>query len=228
VSAIRKRQRGASVGFATLTVLLGYALIANEVEKPEGIAISLCFVVGIVVVSVVSRLSRTTEIRAERIEFDDAARRFIQDSLVHDARLNIIAKRPGLGDDAEYREKESVQRRLNPVPGPADVLFLEIDIVDPSEFRERLRVCGVDVGGHRVLRAESPAAPDAIAAILLAMRDAAGIRPHAYFEWSEGNPLLHMLRYILLGRGDTAPVVREIIREAEVDPDARPVIHVGG
>ncbi|MEI5583799.1 MULTISPECIES: amino acid transporter [unclassified Agromyces] len=228
VSAIRKRQRAASVGFAALTAILGYALIANEIEKPEGIVISLCFVLGIVVVSVVSRLSRTTEIRADRIEFDDAARRFIQDSLAYDSRLNIIAKRPGAGDDAEYREKEATQRRLNPVPGPADVLFLEIDIVDPSEFREHLHVRGVEVDGHRVLRAQSPAAPNAIAAILLAMRDAARIRPHAYFEWSEGNPLLHMLRYILLGRGDTAPVVREILREAEVDPEARPVIHVGG
>lgn len=108
------------------------------------------------------------------------------------------------------------------------MLFLEIHIVDPSEFREVLQVHGVEVGGHRVLRADSPAAPNAIAAILMAMRDAAGVYPHAYFEWSEGNPLMHMFRYFLLGRGDTAPVVREIIREAEKNPADRPVIHVGG
>jgi hypothetical protein len=228
ISAIRRRRGAAIVGFAVLTVILGYALVANVIEKPDGIAISAMFILGIVIVSVISRLSRTTEIRAERIEFDEAARRFIADSLVYDGRLSVIANRPGAGDAAEYADKEEVQRRLNPVPGRADVLFLEIHVVDPSEFREVLQVRGIEVDGYRVLRADSPAAPNAIAAILMAMRDATGVRPHAYFEWSEGNPLLHMVRYILLGRGDTPPVVREIIREVEKDPAERPVIHVGG
>ena len=228
ISAVRRRQPLSIVGFAILTGILGYALVANVIERPDGLAISAMFILGIVVVSIISRVSRTTEIRAERIEFDEAARRFIADSLVYDGQLNLIANRRGHGDAAEYAEKEETQRRLNPVPGLADVMFLEIDVVDPSEFREVLHVRGVEVDGHRVLRAESPAAPNAIAAILMAMRDATGVQPHAYFEWSEGNPLFHMVRYILLGRGDTPPVVREIIREVEKDPAERPVIHVGG
>ena len=63
--------------------------------------------------------------------------------------------------------------------------------------------------------------------LLLALRNATGIIPQAHFEWSEGNPLGHLFRYLILGRGDTAPVVREIIRQVEPDADRRPGIHVG-
>ncbi|OEJ55268.1 amino acid transporter [Streptomyces agglomeratus] len=228
VSSVRRRRRATATGFALLTVILLYALVYNIVDKPDGITISGMFIAGIIAVSLVSRVSRTTELRADRLVFDEAARRFITDTLAHDNSINIIANRRQAGDLAEYSDKEREQRGTNPVPGRADVLFLEIDVVDPSDFSETLTVHGVEVDGYRILRAEAPAAPNAIAAVLLALRDATGVQPHCYFAWAEGSPLMHMFRYFLIGRGDTAPVTREIIRSHEPDPTRRPGIHVGG
>jgi hypothetical protein len=228
ISAARAHRRRAAVGFAVLTLVLLYALIANVIEKPDGITISAMFIGGIIVISLISRVTRTTELRAERIEFDEPARRFLTESLRRDGRLHLVANQRQAGDKAEYDAKEAEQRRMNPVPGAADVLFLEIDVVDPSAFSDVLCVRGVQIDGHRILRTRSPAVPNAIAAILLALRDATRVVPQAHFEWAEGNPLGHLFRYLLFGRGDTAPVVREIIREVEPDPARRPGIHVGG
>lgn len=227
VSAIRKRQKWPSIGFGLLTAIMAFALVENIIEKPDGIVISAFFIGGIIVVSLVSRLRRTTELRASAVTFDARARAYVDESIASDGRLTIIAKRlrTEIGDD--YREKRSRQLDHGALPSSADVLFLVIEIVDPSEFGDELIVRGVQIEGHRILRAQSPAVPNAIAAILLALRDGTGVNPSIYFDWSEGNPIRHLLEYIVLGRGDTAPVVREILRETEGDPSKRPRVHVG-
>jgi hypothetical protein len=108
------------------------------------------------------------------------------------------------------------------------ILFLEIEISDASEFSEKITVKGVKVGEYRILRAQSAAVPNAIAAILLSIRDRTGKLPHAYFGWIEGNPIQYLLRFLLFGEGDTAVVTREVIRRSEKNPQRRPIIHVGG
>jgi len=90
-----------------------------------------------------------------------------------------------------------------------------------------LAVRGVEVGGHRVLRAEATAVPNGIAAFLFHVRDATGRRPGVYFDWGEGNPVLHLIRYVLTGHGDVPPLTREIIRRSEPDPARRPAVYVG-
>ncbi|MFD3843612.1 hypothetical protein ACFWWC_46585 [Streptomyces sp. NPDC058642] len=107
-------------------------------------------------------------------------------------------------------------------------LLLLLGAVFLLGFSETLSVHGVEVDGYRILRAEAPAAPNAIAAILLSLHETTGVQPHCFFAWAEGSPLTRMFRYFLLGRGDTAPVTREIIRQHQPDPARRPGIHVGG
>ncbi|HJQ28726.1 MAG TPA: amino acid transporter, partial [Rubrobacter sp.] len=118
--------------------------------------------------------------------------------------IHILANRRQTGDKRDYLSKEQEQRRYTYIPSDV-ILFLEVDVEDPSEFKDVLEVRGVNVDGYRVLRAESSTVPNAIAAFLLHLRDITGKETHCYFDWTQGNPLMHVFRYVLSGEGDTAP-----------------------
>ncbi|HJR60769.1 MAG TPA: hypothetical protein VJ813_15270 [Vicinamibacterales bacterium] len=212
-------------GYMILTLIFLYTTAVNIVERPDGLQIASFFIVTIIVTSLISRVMRSTELRVQGIDADQAAKAFLLEAA--GAPLRIIANRPDTGEPAEYEQKLREARDSHHLLPEERVLFIEVRPGDVSEFADRLDVKGVDVGGHHVLRCVSPAIPNAIAAILLHARDATGKIPHAYFGWTEGNPIVYLLKFLAFGEGDTAPVTREVLRQAEPDPMKRPRIHVG-
>ncbi|HEX6708743.1 MAG TPA: amino acid permease [Rubrobacter sp.] len=218
-----------TIAFGLVTIIFLYTLVANIIERPDGIKIASFFIVAIVIVSLASRVRRSLELRQEHIELDEKARRFIEEASDEGDEIHIIAHRRRFTDDPEeYARKLYEQREYNHIPKDVPVLFLEIDVEDPSEFEDVLDLRGVNVGGHKVLRGESTVVPNAIAAFLLYLRDETGKTPNCYLGWTEGNPFAYVIRYILFGEGDTAPVIHEVLREAEPNLERRPIIHVGG
>ncbi|NJR65341.1 MAG: amino acid transporter [Leptolyngbyaceae cyanobacterium CRU_2_3] len=226
LSVRRRRSKGGTIAFGTITLVFFYTTVVNIIERPEGIRIAACFIGAIILTSLVSRVWRSTEIRAERIEIDKTAQCFIAEE--NQGKIRLVANRLNVGDEQEYFLKEKEVREDNHIPLADSVLFLEIQISDASEFADIIRIKGVQVGEYRILRTQSAAVPNAIAAILLYIRDQTGQLPHAYFGWSEGNPIQYLLRFILFGEGDIPVVTREVLRKAEKDPKRRPAIHVGG
>lgn len=233
--AVRRRgSTRAAFGFGLVTLVFVYTTIANIVERPDGIKIASFFIASffiaaIVFTSLISRVWRSLELRQKRIELDDKAQEFLEAAASEGKQIHIVAHRRRLDDNAEeYARKIKEQREYNRIPEDQPVLFLEVDVEDASEFEDVLEVRGVEIGGHRVLRAESSAVPNAIAAFLLHVRDTSGKMSNCYFGWTEGNPIVYVLRYILFGEGDTAPVTHEVLREAEPIVERRPIIHVGG
>ncbi|MEK7725109.1 MAG: amino acid transporter [Acidobacteriota bacterium] len=225
ISSYRRNERK-WLGFLIIALIFVYTTIVNMVAQPSGIKIASMFILGIVVASFLSRALRSTEIRIDEIEFDEQAKEFIQEMC--EGEIRIVTNRREVGDVAEYRFKEHEKRVDNHIPAIDPIVFYEIDLGDASEFKGKLKIRGVDVEGYRILRTEAPAVPNAIAGLLMHLRDKTGKIPHVYFGWSEGNPIAYLIRYILFGEGDTAPVTREILRQAEDDPERRPNVHVGG
>jgi hypothetical protein len=213
--------------FSIITFVFIYTTLVNIYERPEGIRIASFFIGAIVVTSLVSRVWRSTELRVEHYELDEIAQRFFAE-MKREGPIRIIANRKNKGDEREYRLKEREVREDTHIPLDDDVYFLEVNVRDSSEFANVLKIRGAKVGRYKIFRADAPAVPNAIAAFLIHLRDRTGRIPHAYFGWAEGNPLHYLVRFILFGEGDIAPVTREVLRQAEHDPDHRPVVHVGG
>jgi hypothetical protein len=183
------------------------------------------FIASIILTSLISRVLRSTELRVTGVHPDAAAEEFLES--IGNAPIRLIANRPDTGLPQEYARKLRDAQESHHLTPDTRVLFLEVKPSDASLFSEVLTVEGVNVGGHHVLRCSSPAIPNAIAALLLFIRDRTRRIPHAYFGWTEGNPIAYLLKFLAFGEGDTAPVTREVLRQAEPDPELRPRIHVG-
>ena len=216
---------GRRLYFGAITAVFLYTTFVNVAERPEGLVIAAWFIAGIIGASLVSRVLRSTELRTQGVEYDDFARVFLESAAGHPVR--IIANRPDTGQPSEYAAKMREASLAHHLPEDARVLFLEVQPGDASNFSDVLRVSGRRVGGFEVLSVVSPAIPNAIAALLIDIRDRTGVIPHAYFGWTEGNPITYLLKFLAFGEGDTAPVTREVLRKAEPVPERRPRVHVG-
>ncbi|MFN8591726.1 MAG: hypothetical protein U0031_09735 [Thermomicrobiales bacterium] len=226
LAAHKAGQRTLTWAFAAIAAVFAYTTVVNVLERPDGIKIAGFFISAIVIVSLISRTVRSTELRSTAVDFDDLAEQWI-DAAGRNGQVRLIANHPDERNTREYLLKEREEREANHIPVGDPVMFLEVTVRDASEFASQVRVSGEEIGGFRVLRADGTAVPNAIAAVLLAIRDRTGARPHAYFGWVEGNPLKYLGRFVFFGEGDIAPTTREILRLAEPDPGRRPVIHVG-
>jgi len=226
ISARRRRQRRATVLFGLLVAILLYALVENIIAAPDGLAISALFIVAIIVLSLISRLTRAFELRVTDVELDPTAQLFIRDCARRTVRL--IANEPDARDPAEYSEKRRQILRDHDLTDDQDFIFVEVTVADPSEFATRLDVHGLVMHKkYRVLTLESATVPNALAALLLHVRDTTNRQPHLYLEWTEGHPAVNLLQFMMFGVGEVAPVTREVLRRAEPDRDRRPHVHAG-
>lgn len=225
LSARRQRQRRRTVGFGIIAVVFVYTTVANIFERPEGIRIAGLFIAGIIVISLLSRVLRSFELHATHVHLDRQALEFMSNTLT--GPIGIIAHEPLRLTAEAYRDKLTSAIEVSHLPVDYEALFLEVIVDDSSDFETELQVRGVTRHGYPVLEVHAPVVPNTIASVLLHIRDVTGLMPHIYFRWTEGNPVMNLLRFLFLGEGEIAPVTREVLRKAEPDVTRRPWVHVG-
>ncbi|BDG17760.1 MULTISPECIES: amino acid transporter [Thermus] len=227
LSAQREGRREARY-FQALLPVFAYVLVANVVERPDGVRIASFFIAATLLLSFLSRALRSFELRVEAFQLDEMAERLVASLVEQEAPLRLVAHRPERGGRSVYWDKERRIREATHIPPHDPIVFVEVYVQDPSEFSAVAQVWGVDHRDAKVFRILGTAAPNTLAAFLLYLRERTGKRPHIYFEWSEESPWQAALDFLLFGEGDVPTLTHEVLRRVEADPRRRPVVHVGG
>jgi hypothetical protein len=141
LSARHHHQRPATIAFGVITLLFIYTTVANILERPDGVKIASFFIAAILTTSLISRVTRSTELRVTEIQMDQTARRFIQEAA--SGEIRIIANEPNERDQREYLEKEREERAHHHIPAsraPAKSGFVPVCPLTtawPSAMRPR-------------------------------------------------------------------------------------------
>ena len=210
--------------FGAISLVFIYTTVMNIKERPEGLKIACFFIFAIVFFSLVSRVLRSTELRVTDVILDDEARKLLAED--EDQLIRLVAWNPKTAGEKVRDDIAHASLQMHGLQEDECIYFLEIERSDASEFSECLCVNGRREGVHRILSAKSPVVANAVAGLLLHLKEITGQIPHAYFQWTDVSPGVNIARFIFLGEGDTAPLTHEVLRRAIKDKHQRPVIHV--
>ncbi len=125
-----------SLYFFLVTLVFLYTLIANVIERPDGIIIASVFIVLLLLMSGVSRYIRSTEMRVSEVSFMDHASADLWASITGE-RVNLVPYHTATPE--HRREVEDKIHRHYKIEGP--LAFLHVNLIDNrSEFLSPLRI----------------------------------------------------------------------------------------
>lgn len=206
---------------ALIFLLMTFAVVAMN---PSGLVIAAGFILTIFVSSVFSRAVRVGELRTIGFEFLNEGSKILWDRLKHLDFPVLIPHRPGR---TERDWKEEAMRREHQLSADVEIVFMEVDLEDPSNFFQDLLVEVVQEGRRYVIKVtRCVSVAHAIAAVALEMSRLSK-PPTLHFGWTEKSLLEASWGYIVSGEGNVPWKVRELIDRQEPDPDRRPRVVVG-
>jgi hypothetical protein len=211
------------LALGAVSLIFIYTTLVNIYERPEGLKISCIFIFTMVFLSLVSRAFRSTELRIT-VQLDPQAQALVAESA--NKTMRLIAWNPRHTSIKDREQAKMELRALHGLVHDESIYFIEVERGDTSEFTETIAIEGSREGSNRVLHGRSAAVANAIAALLIQVKQTTGCIPHVYFHWADVDPIINLMRFVFLGEGDTAPLTHEILRRAIKDRTQRPIVHV--
>jgi hypothetical protein len=210
--------------FALIAVVFASTTIAVIANAPSGLLIAFGFIVAILSMAAVIRAVRSDELRTLGFEFVSPESKFLWDSLrVLDFPV-LIPHRPDMQDRPAKEACIRCDHNLDP---NVEIVFLEIEVDDPSNFFQRLVIEVIQEDRRFIIRVRRCCSvAHAIAAIALEMSKESK-PPALHFGWSELDLLHASWSYLALGEGNIPAKVRELIWAAQPDEQKRPRVIVG-
>ena len=210
--------------YTLIAVVFLYTTVVIVVEKPDGIKIAGAFIASVILVSMISRTRRSTELRFEKFDFVDETSRMLWDTLKFLEFPVLVPHRPG---HQSVVAKDEQIRRVHRLAPEEPIVFIEATLEDPSQFEHRPLMEITQSEGRFIIRLNRCASiAHAIATIALELSKS-GKPPEVHFGWSDHSPLAANLSFVMFGEGNVPWLVRELIIRAEPAPEKRPRVIIG-
>jgi hypothetical protein len=157
-------------------------------------------------------------------QYADEHSRFLWESLKHLEFPALVPHRPG---GRSLASKEEIIRREHRLPPEVPVVFLEVELGDPSEFQHTPVLAVKQEEGRFIIRVTRCASIAHVIAVIGLELSRVGKPPEIHFGWSNESPMAANLNFLLFGEGNVPWMVRELILEAEPDPERQPRVIIG-
>jgi len=211
-------------GYGLIMAAFAVSTVAVILRTPSGLLIAGGFIVILFVTSVMSRALRVNELRTLGFEFKDEHSHFLWDSLRLADFPVLVPHRPGR-HERDFKDKQiRDHHQLSP---DADVVFIEMEVGDPSDFTQDLLIEVFEEENRFVIRAcRCVSVAHAIAAIALEMSRYSK-PPGLHFGWPDMDLMTASWSYFAFGEGNVPWRVRELIERAEPNAEKRPRVIIG-
>ena len=207
-----------AIYFWVISLVFFYTLIANVIERPDGVIIASCFIFLLLTLSGISRYRRATEMRVSEFEFVDEESERLWNA-IRDKKVNIV---PHHSNDRQYRVelKRKVEAHFK-IRGPMAFLYVRL-LDNRSEFYSCLRVKAQPEGNDYVIEAYGAAAIANTVAFLTDELNPISV----ILGLTQRNLMKQSLAFVFLGEGETGLLVYSVLVkfwEANPKPD-RPLL----